>query len=53
MYRLLAHSVVSSHCVLPIFDTSFLLMLYYALYALCHICLSMYLLRCPLVLMIY
>ena len=37
MYRLSAHSVVSSHCVLPISVTSYLLMHYFALCVLCHL----------------
>ena len=46
MYRLSAHSVVSSHCVSPIFVASYLLMHYSALCVLCLILLnvSMYLL---------
>ena len=35
MYGLLAHSVVSSHCVLPIFVTAILLMHCFALYVWC------------------
>ena len=37
MYRLSAHSVVSSHCVSPIFVASHLLMHYFALCVMCHL----------------